>query len=284
MTDRPAFWPVVFSRISRAHSICKPVIQKSRAQPTSLEPDSELFWPSPLSLRYIPFVCGRRLRRSEVPVSMRSLFAVFSLSLFILSAAAADKPSDWLPVTQQEKDIKDVPGYSGSAAVQLYYDYYKDENDRFENVYHRIKILRPAGMAPGTGYADAEILLEPGISLQSLAARTIQPDGTIVEFTGKPFDKTVFKHQGVKFAVKTFSFPAVTVGSILEYRYVLNLPLHVVSPVSAWPIQGPLFTVKAHFRFRAFQGLVLVPSELDNSSHHSRVSYAYLNQVDATIP
>lgn len=214
---------------------------------------------------------------------MRSFFTALFVFLFSL-LAAADKPAEWLPVTQQEKDIKDVPGYSGSLAVQLYYDYYKDENDRFENVYHRIKILRPAGMAPGTGYADAEILLEPGVSLQSLAARTIQPDGTIVEFTGKPFDKTVFKHQGVKFAVKTFSFPAVTVGSILEYRYVLNLPIHVVSPVSAWPIQGPLFTVKAHFRFRAFQGLVLVPSELGNSSHHSRVSYAYLNQVDATIP
>ena len=113
---------------------------------------------------------------------MRSFFTALFVFLFSL-LAAADKPAEWLPVTQQEKDIKDVPGYSGSLAVQLYYDYYKDENDKFENVYHRIKILRPAGMAPGTGYADAEILLEPGVSLQSLAARTIQPDGTIVEFT-----------------------------------------------------------------------------------------------------
>lgn len=215
---------------------------------------------------------------------MRVLPAFFFIVLFSVFATAADKPGEWLPVTQQERDIKDVPGYSGSMAVQLYYDYYKDENDRFEAVYRRIKILRPAGMDPVTGYSDVEIMLRPGVSLKSLAARTIQPDGTIVEFTGKPFDKTVSKRQGVKFTAKTFSFPSVTVGSILEYRYVLELPLRLVSPVTSWPIQGPLFTLKAHFRFRAFQGLVLVPSELGNVSMHSRVSYAYRNQVDATIP
>jgi len=215
---------------------------------------------------------------------MRSLLAVFFISLFSLAAAAADKPVEWLPITQQEKDIKDVPGYSGSAAIQLYYDYYKDENDKFETVYRRIKILRPAGMAPGTGYDEVEIPVPRDGSLKSLAARTIQPDGTIVEYTGKPINKAIFRSRGEKVVVKAFVFPSVTVGSILEYMYTLNLPQHVVSPVSSWPVQGALFTLKAHFRFRAYQGLVRVPSELDSGVLRSRVSFAYRNQVDATVP
>lgn len=208
----------------------------------------------------------------------------FPIALFVcvlsISPLCMQKPEGWLPVTSQDLEIKDVPGYKNSSAIQLYFDYYKDDEDRFETVYRRIKILRSGGM----DRANAEILLEPDISFKEMAARTIHPDGSIVEFTGKPFEKTVIKRKGLKFSARIFAFPAVTPGSIVEYRYTLTLPRGYVKSISAWPIQDDLFTLKARFRFRAYQDVVVPRSEWSNMIPRSRVSFAYMNQVDATVP
>ena len=162
--------------------------------------------------------------------------------------------------------------------------YYKDDDAKFISVYKRIKILREWGAATGEELVDVEIPIEPGQSLKELAARTIHPDQKIVDFTGKPFEKVIIKTRGIKFLAQAFTLPDVTVGSIIEYRYVIALPPHVVSPISAWPIQGDLFTLKENLRFRAYQGLVMVPSEWRSVVPRSQVSYSYLNQIDPNVP
>ena len=195
-----------------------------------------------------------------------------------------DKPEGWLPVTQQDLAVKDVPNDPGADAIQLYMSYYKDENANFVAVYKRIKVLREGALAPGKALVDVEIPIEPGESLKELAARTIHPDQSIVEYTGKPFEKVLIKKRGVKHVAKCFTLPDVTVGSIIEYRYVTSLPLRVVDPISTWPIQQDLFTVKEHLRFRAYQGLVIEPTEWSNVVRKSQVAYSYLNQVDLKVP
>jgi hypothetical protein len=189
-------------------------------------------------------------------------------------------PEGWLPITPQELSVKTVPNDPGAGAIQLYMSYYKDDDAKFISVYKRIRILRESGRER----ADVEIPIEPGQSLKELAARTIHPDQKIVEFTGKPFEKIIIKTRGVKFLAQAFTLPDVTVGSIIEYRYVIALPPGVVSPISAWPIQGDLFTVKENLRFRAYQGLVTVPSEWRSVIPRSQVSYSYLNQIDPNVP
>jgi hypothetical protein len=192
----------------------------------------------------------------------------------------ANKPEGWLPVTAQDFVIKDVPNDPGADAIQLYMSYYKDEDAGFIAVYKRISILREAGK----DRADVEIPVEPGESLKELTARTIHPDQSIVEFTGKPLEKVLIKKRGVKYTAQCFTFPAVTVGSIIEYRYVVTLPPHIVDLISAWPIQQDIFTLKEHLRFRAFQGLVNLPTEWNNVAHRTQVSYSYLNQLDLAVP
>ncbi len=201
-----------------------------------------------------------------------------------LTGGSADSPKtgveDWLPVTQQDLQIKNVPGNSNTSALQLYLSYFQNDNEEFIAVYKRIKVLNDAGKK----YADVEIEIGPERSLKSAGARTIHPDGTIVEFQGKPFDKTVFKSRGVKFTAKTFTLPDVTVGSILDIRWVITLPRHTVRSVSPMPVQGDLFTLKETLRFKPFQGLVIVPTEWANLNQKSQVSYSYLNQVDLLTP
>lgn len=212
---------------------------------------------------------------------MRHLGALMLLLLAVMSCRA-QKSVDWLPVTQQDWEVKDVPVSPGAPAIQLYYSYYKDDNDAFISVYRRIKVLRENGRR----YADVEIQIEPGVSLKELAARTLHQDGTIADFKGKPFEKTIIKTRGIKFTAKTFTLPYASAGSIVEYKYTLGLPPDRVNTISEWELQGDLYTLKADFRFRAFQGVVLLRSEWSSVSNtrYSQVAYAYLNQLDARPP
>jgi hypothetical protein len=146
-------------------------------------------------------------------------------------------PSGWLPITQQDFSINEVPNDPGADAIQLYMSYYKDDDSRFISVYKRIRILRESGRER----ADVEIRIQPGQSLKELAARTIHPDQKIIDFAGKPFEKVIIKGRGIKFVAQVFTLPDVTVGSIIEYRYIIALPPHIVSPISVWPVQGDLY-------------------------------------------
>src|SRR5580765_5145194 len=164
-------------------------------------------------------------------------FVLLVLLTATVCAAAKDKDKDkekpevWLPVTPQDLAIKEVPHDPGADAIQLYMSYYKDDDLKFISVYKRIKILRKP-KDPTKDRANVEIPIGPTESLKELFARTIHPDQKIIDFTGKAFEKVLIKKRGVKFTVRTFTLPEVTVGSIIEYRYVIELPRGVVSPIS----------------------------------------------------
>src|SRR5262245_11777346 len=142
---------------------------------------------------------------------------------------------DWLPVTPADLELKEVPGNPGAPAIQLYYANYINDMLATEFIYIRIKILNDGGKK----YADVEIPAGIGSTVDNLKARTIHPDGSIVEFTGKPFEKTILKGKGIKFLAKTFTFPDVTVGSIVEYKYKLNSYSSDI-----WILQHELYTVR----------------------------------------
>lgn len=170
-------------------------------------------------------------------------FVLLTLCL-TLSTFAFGQKEDWIPLTDQDFQVTEVPGNTGAPAIQLYYANYIDDSTWSEFVYHRVKILNESGKK----YADVEILAGPGTQVGSLKARTIHPDHTIVEFTGKPFEKTVFKGRGIKFYAKTFTLPEVTVGSIIEYKYRLN-----DYSSDTWVLQHDLYTLREHFHFQPSQ-------------------------------
>lgn len=176
-------------------------------------------------------------------------YCLFLLCLIAAASSFAQK-EDWQPVTPQDLQIKEVPGDPGASAIQLFYADYIDDTASNEFIYKRIKILNDKG----TQYADVEIpLLIQGASVTDLKARTIHSDGKIVEFTGKPFQKTIVKGRGLKYVAKTFTFPEASAGSIVEYKYRLNLPPEILFD-NSWTIQHDLYTVKESFRIKAYTG------------------------------
>src|SRR5579864_5270133 len=176
---------------------------------------------------------------------MKVLRFLYLAACFAFCLSAGAQRQAWLPVTPQDLAVRDVPGNPGAPAIQLYYSQYindRDENNEGEYIYNRIKVLNEKG----TRYADVEIRLPEGFTLSDLKARTIHPDGKIIDFLGKPFDKIVAKGKGFKDLAKTFTLPEVTVGSILEYRYKLDYPANTL-PAHEWIVQRELYTVKEEF-------------------------------------
>ncbi len=133
--------------------------------------------------------------------------------------AREPRVDDFRAATAEELAMKFVPFAPGASAVILNWVQWHDDTDFRESEYVRIKILSEEGKK----YGDIEIPYVPLLmNLDHVEARTTKPDGTIVPFTGKIYEKLIVKTGGVRMISKTFSLPDVQPGCIIEYHYVLG--------------------------------------------------------------
>jgi hypothetical protein len=183
-------------------------------------------------------------RRPMSAFARRSLMALlFSLSLVVTVALPAPAGDDWLPIKPEELQMTSEPKASGAPAIYLYRQVDRDDQEFREYTYARIKIFTEEGRK----YADVEIPYIKDVGdIRDIRARTIHVDGSIVNFDGKAYEKTVVKAKGVKILVKTFTLPDVQTGSIIEYRYTRNLPWGLTFD-SKWLLSEELFTKRAKF-------------------------------------
>ena len=180
---------------------------------------------------------------------------VLVLLLFVGAAARRAHPvsagDEWQPISQEELKMTSEPLAPGAPAIILYRQVDRDDGNFIyeEYSYARIKILTEEGRK----YADVEIRFFEGENIHSIKARTIRPDGSIVNFDGKAFDKTIVKAKGLKYLAKTFTLPDVQVGSIVEYHY--KYERYVYS--SRWILSEELFTKRAKFSLKPRPGFAL---------------------------
>src|SRR5205807_1657981 len=125
-----------------------------------------------------------------------------------------------------------------------------DDNRGHLQEYKRIKIFTEAGKR----YADVEIAYNgTDFHVVDVKARTISPDGTIIPFSGKVYDKVVVKGRGIKVLVKSFTFSDARPGSIIEWRYTrLSGESSVYAP--RWVLQEELVQKQAKFVFVPYHG------------------------------
>ena len=174
-----------------------------------------------------------------------ALVRFISLLIIVVSFDALAWADSWVKPTQEELQMTAEPAAPGAAAIYLLRDERADDKIHTHTTYVRLKILSEKGKQ----YADQEINYEGReFHVSGVEGRTIHSDGTIVPFTGKPYQKLLEKSGHEKYKATVFTLPDVQVGSIIEYRYVLWYESDlVVSP--RWYLQGPLYTRKAHFFF-----------------------------------
>jgi hypothetical protein len=188
-----------------------------------------------------------------VALLRRLSFAGF-LSLLAVSPLLAS--SNWTQPTPEELKMTSDPAAPDAPAVFLFREETVDDKLHYHRLYARVKILSEKGKQQ---YGDIEIPYEAGAtSIHAIEGRTIHADGTVIPFTGKPYEKELVKHGDTKIMAKVFSMPDVQVGSILEYRWEMGYADDYVIPPS-WDIQQDLFVHKAHYHF--------VPSESHYLTH-----------------
>jgi hypothetical protein len=156
---------------------------------------------------------------------------------------AARAGDDWIPVPPEDLALKDNPASPGADAMILYRESVVNATESSVAEYVRIKVFTQKGVEEG----DLEIPFQTGQSdIRGLRARTIQPDGKIENFEGKPYDKMVAKAGGLRVMAKVVTLPHVTPGCILEYKYKEQFdPNFYIS--LGWTVQGRKFTRYARF-------------------------------------
>lgn len=184
--------------------------------------------------------------------SRRSYFAFLFIVASIFIGGNMAPPALWAidfqPVSPEELKMTSYPLAPGAPAIILFRQVDRDDNESstHEDDYVRVKILTEEGRK----YADVEIPYWKGnLKISKFHARTIKPDGSIVNFDGKPFEKTIVKARGVKLLAKTFTMPEAVVGSVLEYSYRIEFTSDYVFG-SHWIVGDELFTKSAKFTLK----------------------------------
>lgn len=140
----------------------------------------------------------------------------------VLPAFAAG--DDWRPVDPSALALKAPVVEKDADAEALFWEVRVDDGPVGELIfthYIRIKVFTERGRE-----SESKIDIPFGkifgstIKIKDIAARTIKPDGTIVELKKDDvFERDIVKASGLKLRAKSFAMPGVEPGSIIEYRW-----------------------------------------------------------------
>jgi len=187
---------------------------------------------------------------------MRGVATAVSL-LFALSVSAAgfSRSQEFHLPTDAERALRSD---DGSPAIVLDWIRFDDDVDASDAEYVRIKVFSDEGRK----YADVEVPYFSAYPIfgrvTDIFARTIRPDGTIVPFDGKVYDKVVYNSM----RAKSFSLADVQPGSILEYRFIRR-----GSPADArWELQREIPMLHAKLTLRP------------NRRNGNKTSFTYLGK------
>jgi transglutaminase-like putative cysteine protease len=168
-----------------------------------------------------------------------------------LCAVPSVRGEGFQPISPEELKMQSEPLAPGAPAIILQRRVDRDDNGRtsHENNYFRIKILTEEGRK----YADVEIpFVKENAKVVGIRARTIRPDGSVADFNGQVYEKTLVKARGLRYLAKTFTLPDVRVGSILEYFYTFDLTEYYI-PDSHWILSQELFTREVQFSLKPYK-------------------------------
>jgi hypothetical protein len=135
--------------------------------------------------------------------------------MFVFTARPLPALDDWPAISQDELKLAVDPAHPADAII-LDHEETSDDNRNHRLVYKRIKIFTEKGRQ----WADVVIpYVGTSFHVIDVKGRTIAPDGAITPYTGRVFEKTIVKGQGVKFLAKSFALPNAHPGCIIEFRY-----------------------------------------------------------------
>jgi hypothetical protein len=161
--------------------------------------------------------------------SLTALTQIVRLLVTLTFCFAPALAQGWKPIDQAHLALKAPVVEKDADAEAIFWEvYYRDEFDgsvprKVFSHYVRIKIFNARGVE-NHGKVDL-MYVNPG-NIRDIAARTIKPDGSIVEMKKDAvFDREIVRLSGLKVKAKSFALPAVEPGVIVEYRWVEQRPM-----------------------------------------------------------
>src|SRR5262245_45297563 len=144
--------------------------------------------------------------------------------LMFLAVPAQAQFQAWKPIDPAHVALKAPVVEKDADAEAIFWEvYFKDEWDGsiprkvFSN-YVRIKIFSQRG---AENHGKVDLIYSSRGSIRDVAARTIKPDGSIVEMKKDAvFDREIVRVSGLKVKAKSFALPVVEPGAIVEYRWI----------------------------------------------------------------
>lgn len=196
--------------------------------------------------------------RPDTSSIARALLAILLLTANMPSLAAGAKAksvpgkepdpakssAQWRTATPEELAMTSEPLALGAAAIYLYTNNERSDEENIELIHRQIKVLTDEGRN------RANISLnynKEGESFLRIDARVIQPDGTVVPFSGEIYDRPLVANREVALYARSFTLPDVRVGSVIEYRYWRKF---VRAPNARWFLNQDLFTRQARFSLK----------------------------------
>jgi hypothetical protein len=157
-------------------------------------------------------------------MNFRSVLMIFLFALVYLyiSAEPALAGDEWKPVDPAQLAMTSPIVEKDADAEAIFWEVYVQDNpDGFYSTllkhYIRIKIFTERGKET---QSKIDLRYSEYGKINDIAARTIKPDGTIIELKKEAiFERVVAKVGGYKYKVKSFALPSVEPGAIIEYRW-----------------------------------------------------------------
>src|SRR5829696_6634645 len=144
----------------------------------------------------------------------------FGTTWTTVTTGATTAGEEWRPIEPADLALKAPVVESNADAEAIFWDVRVDDGGADDLVlqhYVRIKIFTERGRDQ---HSKMDIPYIGGVKIKDVAARTIKPDGSIVELAKEDIiEKTVVKVSGLKLKTKTFAFPGIEPGAIIEYKW-----------------------------------------------------------------
>ncbi len=148
------------------------------------------------------------------------LFVVWLVSIPALRAFAGD---EWRPVDPADLALKAPVVEKDADAEAIFWEVRLSDDVEGGTPrtvlrhYVRIKVFSERGRE---SQSKIDIPFLSNWKIQDIAARTIKPDGSIVEVKKEDvLERTIEKLSGTKIKAKSFAMPGVEPGAIIEYRW-----------------------------------------------------------------
>lgn len=197
------------------------------------------------------------------PRSFLLVLVIACLGVFLAQPSFAG--DDWRAIDPTELAMKSPAVEKDADAEALFWEVRLDDSlvEEFSlKNYIRIKIFTERGKE---SQSKVDLPYAGSTRIKDIAARVIEPDGTIVELKKDDIvDRTIIKTSGVKIKAKSFALPKVELGSIIEYRWREVIPGGSANKLRI-QFQREIPVANVTYYLKPYQGMGYLPFRLGDT-------------------